>query len=641
MMQLQLRPLTGHLRAFSHKFNIRALSTASSLVERPLRILYATQTGTAKQFATELQQELSNYVENISVKALNEDPPATLLQDNNAVYLFLTSTSGVGEVPNNGRTFFQYIAENKDQIQPIDYCIFGLGNKAAHPNHFNAAAKLLEESLQKQKCNPILPLALGDDGDCIEDDFDQFQSKLVQRLQGKQVEPETVAPQRSEKSKSADEDGQAYYVKPSPPKKGGSGGPVYSSECGFIPSSTSKKGGQRKASIMGYPELKLTPAESTIVRQELPMTYYDDHVYSNQVAYNINMNTEAVANGLHELCLSLPQGHAPYEAGDHFVVYPRNADCVVEAYLQLLDVDPHTKIEAVPSNYPHPTGLTVYETLSHFVDLGSPPSPSFSRFLTGLGQELNYKQDIVHPQRTVLDLFYEYHPQETLNLEDLLNNLTPMKPRYYSIASSPRKHPDEILLTYRPVRYLTNRGSMRQGISTSYMASLKEGSHVMGYVSSNPKFRLPEDPMTPICLIAGGCGIAPIRAFLEDRLSDDRRCSPAIVFLGFRNPADQAYKDILEEATKRGVVDQSFVTFVMGVPESRFVTHSMRAQSQQILEHFERGGYTYLCGGARTFGVAVEQEVLTMLQERMSLEDATAYLQKMIHEGRFCEDLAD
>lgn len=94
-------------------------------------------------------------------------------------------------------------------------------------------------------------------------------------------------------------------------------------------------------------------------------------------------------------------------------------------------------------------GLTIYETLTHCVDLGALPSPSFARMLIGK-KDIDYKSEVAYPRRTVLDLALQYGRK--LSLEDLMYQVTPMKPRYYSIASSNVKHPNEIRLVYRRVQ---------------------------------------------------------------------------------------------------------------------------------------------------------------------------------------------
>lgn len=110
-------------------------------------------------------------------------------------------------------------------------------------------------------------------------------------------------------------------------------------------------------------------------------------------------------------------------------------------------------------------GLTIFETLTHCVDLGALPSPAFARMIIGK-KDIDYKSEVAYPRRTVLDLALQH--RRTLSLEDLLFQATPMKPRYYSIASSNIKHPNEIRLVYRRVQVSFTDISARCIASTSH-----------------------------------------------------------------------------------------------------------------------------------------------------------------------------
>jgi sulfite reductase alpha subunit-like flavoprotein len=254
-------------------------------------------------------------------------------------------------------------------------------------------------------------------------------------------------------------------------------------------------------------------------------------------------------------------------------------------------------------------------------------------------------------------------------LEEILYNLPPMKPRYYSIASSSLVHPEELYLVYRPVQYTTTKGHLRVGVSTSYMknmmgsddlvldeytAGTSPSSRLIAAVNSNPTFRLPSERNTPVLMIAGGCGIAPIRAFLEERIhTADGPFGEGYLFLGFRSPQDAPYKSMVQQAFQRGAISSVHVTYSAGCGEGMddkllggkdlrahtscgLVSDALGEHSEELYSFFERGGHTYVCGGARLFGVAIENQVHLLLQTHGGLSEieATKYLQNMIAEGR-------
>ena len=126
------------------------------------------------------------------------------------------------------------------------------------------------------------------------------------------------------------------------------------------------------------------------------------------------------------------------------MVYPQNSQAMVEGILQFLDVDPHSLIEGTTEPlefdskkhhaYPHPTGVTLTELLRHYVDLSAVPSPSVARLLLGRST-LDYKNEIAVPRRTMLDLMAD--APRRFALEEILYNLPPIKPLYYSFACAP------------------------------------------------------------------------------------------------------------------------------------------------------------------------------------------------------------
>lgn len=632
-----------------------------------IKVRYASQGGTAQLFAMQLVEALQEQdaAPTVDLAPLNESSPEQELRgDPDALYIFLSSTTGVGEPPDNGRDFVRYLVEH-DDLPPIDFCVFGLGNKVAHPSHYNVVSKTIHQRLLDSHSHPILPLAMGNDGDCIEDDFDQWQEILIRRLFG-------LAEDGSSDVDGGKDSGTSSTCGPSV----GDGSQIPSSSAdGSRPASNPAEeellapcsgsvSGMRRISSK-FPMLQLDAAQSTEVRLDLLgggdaalSRLYPSDAKLWTVRQNRNMNWDPAANGMRELVLEVSQseestGAVPlYEAGDHVFVIPRNADCIVEAYLKLLDdVSPHAVIRGVrpdqrsSSNaaYPYPTGLTVYETLSHCVDLSAVPSPAMSRFLMNR-KTIDYKEEIAKPRRTVLTLLREN--RNPISLEDMLFALTPIRGRYYSIASSVRNHPNEVYLVYRPVRYISDRGYLREGLCTSYMANLSERSKVVARINCNPSFRLPADPQVPIVMMAGGCGIAPIRAFLEERLvlqNQGAQLGQAFLFAGYRNPADEVWADMVRDALQRGTITSAFIAYTTGVPDAALITEVLREQSSTVWDVLQAGGYVYLCGGAQSFGAAVKRELIDLLGQhgKHTADSATSFLQSLAHTGRLCEDLAD
>lgn len=693
------------------------------------RILFASQTGTAHMFANELQEAIQDEfgggggnnddnntagVVSVTVQSCqeaagpNEDPSQVLLIGREEqkkpppLNVLLASVTGVGQPPENGRAFYEYIMNNEPKsessagYQNIQYSVFGLGNQTAHPKYYNVIAKNLDAQLERLGATRVLPLALGDDGDCIEDDFDQYVQSVLQLLRERQ---RGANDEQEVEETGEEEDSPAEAFISSDNTETTATASSTMPEQNLVPCPpeiTRRKDGMRLASEK-YPVLALQPPTSDVVRRDLfhlqgtPQQFYPNSIQKWQVTGNQSLAPNAGETAIQEMKLSLFQmdhgvdttgGSVQYETGDHLMIYPRNSRVVVEAYLALLDVHPHVTIEGAASSlsYPHPTGITVFETLLHCVDLSAPPSPSFARMLTGRNA-LDYRSEIAKPQRTVLDLLLERHPTGTspsssvtmegdpeetealISLEDLLYNLAPMKARYYSIASSSLARPDEILLAFRPIKYVTQRGNLREGTCTSYMANQAAAtsgsgntsltSSIPAAISSNPTFRLPADPKAPIMLVAGGCGVAPIRAFVEERLAmkkfnPDIKLGSCQLYLGFRSPEDKVYESLMEEAVREGVLSEVEFTYNHGCtdPSQRcmMVSDLLWENGTGVWNHLENdGGSMIICGAGRTFGAAVERELMDLLQQegKMTWDNAEVYMRNLVEEGRLLEDLAD
>jgi NADPH-ferrihemoprotein reductase len=593
-------------------------------------------------------------MKNVTVHALDEMPPNEIFSQGD-LHLVIASSTGRGEPPDNARKFYDWITKDPSAKldKNVNFAVFGLGNKSAHPNNYNVIGKRLDDRLSEIGAHRISDIALGDDGGCIEGDFDEWVVDIMSNLAGEF---------RRDGSSITSEEEERGHIKESADVS------VSLNESPMIPHvKNPATDNTKRLSLKKHPPLSLDPAESDVVRRDLfhlseSNRFYAENTEKLQVIDNHILTPDAGESALREIRVSLKYQRAEhtnedrsYTTGDHFLVYPRNSDAIVDAYVSMLGVDPHTIIsENHNESYPFPRGITVTETLSHCVDLGALPSPSFSRMILGR-EDLDYVTDIANPRRTVIDLCLQMGTK--LSLEDLLYNAIPMKPRYYSIASSNIKCRDQVVLVYRPVRYMTSNGYLREGVCTSYLAHkgvVQKGHNdsacVPALVSPNPTFRLPTDTRTPVMFIGGGCGVAPIRAFIEERLalqSMGREFGPATLFLGFRNPHDEVYQGLVQEALDSGALTEAEIVFssgcnIRGQCQQMLVSDLVRQRGEKAWRHIQDGGHVYVCGGARTFGAAIEATFLNIFQEQsMSFDEANGYLRELVDKGQLARDLAD
>ena len=165
----------------------------------------------------------------------------------------------------------------------------------------------------------------------------------------------------------------------------------------------------------------------------------------------------------------------------------------------------------------------------------------------------------------------------------------------------------------------------------------------MAYINRNPSFRLPEDTTVPIILLAGGCGVAAVRSLVEE-LHARGHTNPTYIFLGFRNPADAAYIDVMKSINPQ-LLDVAYsVSCTKTEARCALVSDRVHAHGELLYDLLERqGAYLYLCGGARTFGAAIQRELYSIYETigELSPEEGQAALQTLLEQGRYCEDLAD
>ena len=220
-------------------------------------------------------------------------------------------------------------------------------------------------------------------------------------------------------------------------------------------------------------------------------------------------------------------------------------------------------------------------------------------------------------------------------------DLRRLQPRLYSIASSPAAHPGEVHLCVGVVRYESD-GIAHKGVASTWLAErLPAGGEARVFAQRSDHFRLPEDPGRPIIMVGPGTGIAPFRAFLEERAAA-AATGGAWLFFGDQHEAtDFLYRDELEAHLAAGTLTRLSTAFSRDHAAKRYVQHLMLEQAGEFWQWLEAGAHFYVCGDASRMAKDVDAALHEIIRTAggRSAEDAAAMVQELRRTRRYQRDV--
>lgn len=241
--------------------------------------------------------------------------------------------------------------------------------------------------------------------------------------------------------------------------------------------------------------------------------------------------------------------------------------------------------------------------------------------------------------RQLIDLFETY--PEKLTPEQLVGLLRPLPGRLYSVASSLKAHPGEAHLLVGAVRW-ESHGKIRKGVSSTYLGERRKvGSPAKIYVKPNRHFRLPADGHTPIIMIGAGTGVAPYRAFVEERVANGAK-GKSWLFFGERNfTNDFLYQLEWQDYMESGDLTKIDVAFSRDQPEKIYVQHRLWERREELRGWLGEGAHLYVCGDEKGMAKDVDATLVKILAEAAKGdEDAgRAKLKELTKAGRYQRDV--
>lgn len=389
----------------------------------------------------------------------------------------------------------------------------------------------------------------------------------------------------------------------------------------------------------------VSAAPAPTVLQESPSAYSRTHPFQAEVLENINLNGRGSNKETRHLELSLEGSGLTYQPGDSLGVYPENDPELVD---MLLEEMKWNSVETVKINKQGDVRPLKEALLSQFeitvltkTLLEQASAFSLNEDLRTLllpGKEEQLKAYL--EGRDLLDLVHDFGPWKA-SAQDFISIMRKMPARLYSIASSLSANPDEVHLTIGAVRYHAH-GRERKGVCSVYCAErLKPGDSLPVFIQHNPNFKLPEIPETPIIMVGPGTGVAPFRAFMQEREETGAQGKSWMFFGDQHFMTDFLYQTEWQKWIKDGVLTKMDVAFSRDTDEKVYVQHRMLEHSKELFKWLQEGAYVYICGDAENMARDVHHALVEIIQNEggMSREKAEYYLADMQQEKRYQRDV--
>ena len=242
-------------------------------------------------------------------------------------------------------------------------------------------------------------------------------------------------------------------------------------------------------------------------------------------------------------------------------------------------------------------------------------------------------------QRQIIDVVRQFPAK--VEAQQFIDTLRSMTPRLYSIASSQAEVEDEVHLTVALVEYDAHGHSHQGGASSFLSTRLDEGGEVNVFVETNDNFRLPDDGNTPVIMIGPGTGIAPFRAFMQQREAEEASGENWLFFGNPNYTQDFLYQTEWQRFVKDGVVNKISLAFSRDQEQKVYVQHRMLEQGAELYQWLEQGAYLYVCGDANHMAKDVQDALVQIVIEHgaKSEEQAEQYISDLRRAKRYQKDV--
>ncbi|CAG0893037.1 unnamed protein product [Darwinula stevensoni] len=606
--------------------------------KRIFTILYGSQTGTAQDVAERVGRDAVRNSADLTVLNTSrmqfeshvkpmDDYDVSDLPDE-SLMLFVCATTGQGEEPDNMKKFWSFLLRKSlpaNSLSGMNYGVLGLGDSSYQK--FNFVAKRLHKRLHQLGARPLLPVGLADDQHDLGPDavtvpfLESFYMKVLD-------------------------------VSPLPP-----GVKVIDS------------------SILLPPKYEVKVLEGGLPDQVQNATRNVSDIYDlknpwfAEVIHNKRVTATDHWQDVRLISFNIEKSFISYVPGDVAMIMPKNSPNDVQEILDTLELNGETVISIhernpnapLPPESILPSRCSLWQCFQDYLDIKSVPKRYFFELLSkftpnelererlqefcspeGANDVLDY---CIRPKRSIVEALQDFpHATQAIPLEYLFDLIPSMKPRAFSIASSPKAHPGQLQVLVAVVQYRTKIKKPRLGVCSNYLAGLKQGDKVVLWVRKGT-LRFPKQPSDlPVVMIGPGTGVAPFHSYILDEFHDDakrhaKNGEPGrlLLFFGSRNrDKDYFFQPEYEHMMKSSPMLKVITAFSRDQDQKIYVQHRLREHSALVWDAVDRDALICIAGNSKQMPEAVREAIRDAIKENggMTEEDASAYLARLEARGR-------
>lgn len=382
--------------------------------------------------------------------------------------------------------------------------------------------------------------------------------------------------------------------------------------------------------------INLTPAANAVAES----LYNKKNPFAASLSESLKITARDSVKDIRHIEVSLDGSGIVYKPGDALGVWFSNDEAMVKRILAATSTNAEDKVLIAE------TEVTLVDALVNKLEL-TLSYPGFVKKYQAqtANQELAKLMEDKAALREYLSVsqivdITERFPAR-ISAQDLVDTLRPITPRLYSIASSQAEVEDEVHLTVAHIEYEAN-GFTHQGGASGFLSTrLQEGDKLNVYVENNDNFRLPPDPNTPIIMIGPGTGIAPFRAFMQER---DATKAQGKNWLFFGNPnftQDFLYQTEWQGYLKSGLLSKISLAFSRDQASKIYVQDRLKENGKEVFEWLEQGAHFYICGDALRMAKDVETTLLELVAEHgnKTTAEAKEYVTNLRKSKRYQKDV--